>query len=192
MGNVRKNSITCPICDKGTLVSRQGEYVTEVKCGAEKKELRVGNIVWDECDACGEKLFDDTAMRQISDARYGALGLLTPSELKEIRKKIGYTQEQMAAFLGIGNKTYCRWENGTSIQTKSMDTLIRCATRDKMTELQKKERVKQAVDYLTRLKEKRLTHEHGEGEMRFAAHSQDAPSSEIRKLGLKLFKRKDK
>jgi len=191
MGNARENSIRCPICDKGTLVSRQGEFVTEVKCGAEKKELRVGNISWDECDACGEKIFDDDAMRQISDAKYEAVGLLTPSELKEIRKKLGYTQEQMAAFLGIGNKTYCRWENGASIQTKSMDTLIRCATRDKLSELQKKERVKQAVDYLSRLREKRL-HESEEPEMKFAAHSKDVSSLEITKLGQKLFERKDK
>jgi putative zinc finger/helix-turn-helix YgiT family protein len=191
MGKGRENLIRCPICDKGTLVSRQGEFVTEVKCGTAKKELRVGNISWDECDACGEKIFDDVAMRQISDARYEAIGLLTPSELKEIRKKLGYTQEQVAAFLGIGNKTYCRWENGTSIQTKSMDTLIRCATRDKLSELQKGERVRQAVDYLARLKEKRLDGLE-ETEMRFAAHSKDASSSEIKKLGLKLFGRKDK
>src|SRR4030042_5525486 len=181
MGNMRENSTKCPICDKGTLVSRRGEFVTEVKCGAEKKELRVGDISWDECDACGERIFDDNVTRQISDARYEALGLLPPSELKEIRKEIGYTQEEMAAFLGIGNKTYCRWENGTSIQTKSMDTLIRCATRDRLTELQKKERVKQAVDYLARLKGKRL---HGleEEELRVAAHSKDASSSEIKKV----------
>lgn len=191
MGNGRKNSISCPICDKGTLVSKQGEFVTEVKCGAEKKELRVGNISWDECDACGEKIFDHNAMRQINDARYDAVGLLTPSELKEVRKKLGYTQEQMAAFLSIGNKTYCRWENGTSIQTKSMDTLIRCATRDRLNELQRKERVKQAVDYLARLREKRL-HESEESQMKFAAHSKDASSSEITKLGQKLFERKDK
>jgi putative zinc finger/helix-turn-helix YgiT family protein len=191
MGNGRKSSIRCPICDKGTLVPKQGEFVTRVKCGAEKKELRVGNVSWDECDACGEKIFDNNAMRQISDARYDAVGLLAPSELKEIRKKLGYTQEQMAVFLGIGNKTYCRWENGTSIQTKSMDTLIRCATRDRLSELQRKERVKQAVDYLAKLREKRL-HESEESQMKFAAHSKDASSSEITKLGQKLFERKDK
>jgi putative zinc finger/helix-turn-helix YgiT family protein len=191
MGNARKSSIKCPICDKGTLDSRQGDYVVEIKCGTEMKKLSVGNISWDECNACGEKIFDDDAMRQISDARYEALGLLTPSELKEIRKKLGYTQEQMAAFLSIGNKTYCRWENGTSIQTKSMDTLIRCATRDKIIELQRKERIKQAVDYLARLRERR-SHAPGETEMKFAAHSRDASSSEITKLGLKLFERKDK
>lgn len=97
----------------------------------------------------------------------------------------------MAAFLGIGNKTYCRWENGTSIQTKSMDTLIRCATRDKLSELQRKERVKQAVDYLARLREKRLN-ESKEQQMKFAAHSKDASCLEITKLGQKLFERKDK
>jgi putative zinc finger/helix-turn-helix YgiT family protein len=190
MGNERENSIKCPICDRGTLRPRQGEFVTEVRSGTARKELRIGNISWEECDACGEKIFDDDAMKKICDARYEAVGLLTPSELKEIRKKLGYTQEQMAAFLGIGNKTYCRWENGTSIQTKSMDTLIRSATKDKIIELQRKERVKRAVDYLARLREKRL-HTPEETEMKVAAHSKDASSSEIAKLGLKLFERKD-
>jgi hypothetical protein len=60
-----------------------------------------------------------------------------------------------------------------------------------LSELQKKERVKQAVDYLARLKEKRV---HGleEEELRVAAHSKDASSSEITRLGLKLFERKGK
>ena len=33
----------------------------------------------------------------------------------------------MARMLHVGDKSYCRWETGQSIQSKAMDTLIRGA-----------------------------------------------------------------
>lgn len=189
MSSYKENLIKCPICNEGTLHTKQGEFVTELKNGIGKKELKVENLLWEECDTCGEKIFDNDAVKRISDSRYNALGLLTPNELKEIRKKLGYTQEQMAAFLGIGNKTYCRWENGVSIQTKSMDTLIRIATKEKFEELKKKERIEQAKDYLARLKERR-SQIFEKKEMKLAAHSRALSPSEMKKLGSKIFEKK--
>ena len=62
-------------------------------------------------------------------------------KITNIRKKLGLTQEQMANLLNSGNKTYCRWENGTSIQTKSMDNLIRYTVEKEISTLKKRERV---------------------------------------------------
>lgn len=57
--------------------------------------------------------------------RHKRLGLLTPDEIREVRKRTGISATDMAEVLGIGEKTYTRWENGKSIQNKSNDTLIR-------------------------------------------------------------------
>ncbi len=36
----------------------------------------------------------------------------------------------MAQLLGVGDKSYTRWETGASIQNRSNDTLIRLASQD--------------------------------------------------------------
>ena len=57
--------------------------------------------------------------------RYKIAGLLTPAEIKAARTRLGLTQVEMARQLGVGDKSYTRWESGLSIQSKAIDTLIR-------------------------------------------------------------------
>ena len=59
------------------------------------------------------------------------VGLLTSDEIMSIRKKRGWSQEQMAKFLDIGLKDITRYENG-SIQTKAIDNMIRIIANDKI------------------------------------------------------------
>jgi putative zinc finger/helix-turn-helix YgiT family protein len=181
MGNNEKKELICPVCNEGVLRERSGEFTTELKDNNEKKELRIKNISWVECDSCGEKIFDYKGIQQINEARYKILGLLTPAELKSIRKKLDLTQEQMAELLDAGNKTYCRWENGTSIQTKSMDNLIRYTVEKKISDLKKRERVNQAATYLRRLKEG-ISKAADFDEVKLAAHSKNATPSEIEEI----------
>jgi transcriptional regulator with XRE-family HTH domain len=51
---------------------------------------------------------------------------LIPDEIKAIRERAGLSQKEMGERLGVGEKTYIRWENGHSIQNKSIDNMIRC------------------------------------------------------------------
>jgi HTH-type transcriptional regulator/antitoxin MqsA len=52
-------------------------------------------------------------------------GLLTPADIKALRKRIGLTQPQLELLLGAGLKTVTRWEKGTVIQNGATDTLLR-------------------------------------------------------------------
>ena len=46
-------------------------------------------------------------------------------QLKKCRKKLGYTQKEMAKFLGdISIKTYCSWEQGTRSPLKLYQKMI--------------------------------------------------------------------
>ena len=47
--------------------------------------------------------------------RYKIAGLLTLAEIKAARTRLGLTQVEMARQLGVGDKSYTRWENGLSI-----------------------------------------------------------------------------
>ncbi|MGO9015599.1 MAG: type II TA system antitoxin MqsA family protein [Dissulfurispiraceae bacterium] len=52
-------------------------------------------------------------------------GFLTDEDIKRIRKKLGFTQKQMAEKLGVGLKTFARYENLSVRQGKAMDNLLR-------------------------------------------------------------------
>jgi len=56
-------------------------------------------------------------------------GYLTGDDIKSIRKKLGLTQKEMAEKLGVGLKTFARYENFSVRQSKAMDNLLRILER---------------------------------------------------------------
>lgn len=57
---------TCPVCGgKSIRVVRNGSYLTRRR----NRAIAVSGIDYQECECCGEKFFDDTAMNQIEEAR---------------------------------------------------------------------------------------------------------------------------
>ena len=85
------------------------------------------------CKKCGAWLSSNEIEREndicIYDAYKKKAGLLTASEIKEIRVKRGMSQRQLARFLDIGEKDITRYENG-SVQTRSIDNMIRLVGDD--------------------------------------------------------------
>jgi transcriptional regulator with XRE-family HTH domain len=53
------------------------------------------------------------------------MGLLSAQEIREIRLRLGRTQAEMSHLLGVGAKTYCRWESGSFLQSLSFDNYLR-------------------------------------------------------------------
>ena len=82
---------------------------------------------WEECGSCQEKLIPPKLNDVLLSARYERLGLLRPDQIKEVRERAGLTQEEMARFINVGERTYTRWESGRSIHNRSSDNLIRLA-----------------------------------------------------------------
>jgi putative zinc finger/helix-turn-helix YgiT family protein len=87
-------------------------------------------VTWQKCAACGEELLDDSALSKIEAARYQAEGLLSPSEIRGLRKRLRKTQTEMSALLGVGRKTYCRWESGSYRQNSASDRYLRLLIAD--------------------------------------------------------------
>jgi HTH-type transcriptional regulator / antitoxin MqsA len=116
----------CPICAKGHLVSRAGRYETKfTDRGGEIGSLVLPELQREECDACGEVFLDDSATQRLEAARRNAMGLLSASEIRELRRRLCMTQSQISSLLGIGEKTYCRWESGDYIQSVAFDNYLR-------------------------------------------------------------------
>jgi putative zinc finger/helix-turn-helix YgiT family protein len=120
-----QNKIKCPICNEGLLEKIASDYSTFVKDGAREIRILVKNLQRDKCPKCNEEFLPQEALDRIEIEKYQKLELLTPTELKMIREKLSFTQEEMSDLLGVGKKSYFRWENGLSIQNKSIDKYIR-------------------------------------------------------------------
>lgn len=85
------------------------------------------------CVTCGEEFFlpeqMDRSQRLAVDKIREQDGLLTPEEIKRIRRKYAVTQTELETVLGIGPKTVVRWERGTVCQGRAVDTLLRTLDR---------------------------------------------------------------
>lgn len=121
----------CPECKEERLVKRHGEYETVFTSRDEKSyPLIVPDLDWLQCEGCGEVVLDDHAEQLIDSARRKALGLLTPQEIRAVRTRLERTQAGMSALLGIGEKTYWRWESGSYIQSEASDRYLRLLIAD--------------------------------------------------------------
>jgi DNA-binding XRE family transcriptional regulator len=74
---------------------------------------------------CHELFLDDFADERLSDALRAEVGLLSPSEIRQKREALGYTQQHLAHYLRMSMFTISRWETGTQIQQRSMDAFFR-------------------------------------------------------------------
>lgn len=125
-------SLTCPECNKNDLIEKTGLYeTTYVSSGGKTEGLKVPDVTWLECTNCGEQILDDRAMATIESARLKAQGLLSPQEIRAFRLQLGKTQKAMSELLGIGEKTYCRWESGSYVQSEAFDRYIRLLLANK-------------------------------------------------------------
>lgn len=120
----------CPVCGQETLVTRCGEFHLKPPVNIPGDEMVVQDASWFECTSCGEQILGHELSTAIELMRYDRLGLLSPKEIEGIRTRLGLTQVQMAELLGVGDKTYARWEAGKSIHNISSDNLIRLVAQN--------------------------------------------------------------
>jgi len=89
----------------------------------------VPGIEHSECDECGEivvalrdaELLQRRAAHQFRESK----GLLTPDEIRALRRSLGLSQVAFERLLGTGAKTMVRWEKGTVLQSATADRLMR-------------------------------------------------------------------
>lgn len=159
----------CPNCGS-RMEERQGTYRFEPPPNIPGGVMIIPDATWMECENCGERMLPPELDRKLEELSIVRQGLLLPAQIKAIREKLGLTQTQMAERLGVGEKTYTRWESGRSIQNKSSDNLIRLMDRSPdqfaVIEAQRDpDRSLRIADYFTQLGELA-----GESKLAMAAH----------------------
>ena len=116
----------CALCGKPSLRTFKGTYETQfIDREGTLQKVAVPDVVWQECANCGEALLDDAAMQAIEAARRHAMDLLSPRDIRDLRSRLHKTQREMSRLLGVGEKTYCRWESGAYVQSEAFDRYLR-------------------------------------------------------------------
>jgi len=91
--------------------------------------IAVPGVEHGACGDCGEVYLSlDAAERlQVEAVRMSkaARGLLTPGEIRELRRSFAMSQAAFEELLGVGPKTVIRWEKGTVFQGATADRLMR-------------------------------------------------------------------
>ena len=77
------------------------------------------------CKDCDFEYLDDESEQLKHEAICSHLGVLSPDEIRRIRKGFGMTQAEFAQVTGIGVASLNRWENGLTIQTHAYDRYLR-------------------------------------------------------------------
>jgi len=121
--------VKCPECGQGQLrtITRTEEF--DFDLGDEIVKVRAENVPVEKCDKCGEVMSGPAAAKVRHEAICRAVRLLTPSEIKAIRDRLGWSQQHLADLTGIGIATVSRWERGRLLQNRS-NNLVLQAIRD--------------------------------------------------------------
>ncbi|MGP4932911.1 type II toxin-antitoxin system MqsA family antitoxin [Pseudoalteromonas nigrifaciens] len=121
-----KNTSVCSICEEGELHAQVGSNPVEYK--NTHKELPMH---YSECECCGSEITlpeqSRTNKRLMIAFKKEVDGLLTGSQLKELRNTLGLTQAEAARIFGGGPVAFSKYEADDVTQSEAMDKLLRLA-----------------------------------------------------------------
>ena len=113
----------CRHCQQGTFELVQ---ITHVENVAQDNPLTIPDVWVDRCNHCGEIIFPGDTVHFIESVVAEQTEQLTGRELERIREDLGVeTQDEMSEVLGLGTKTYHKWESDAQYPTRSMSYYIR-------------------------------------------------------------------
>ena len=69
----------------------------------------------------GEWCYTAEAIKIIDLTKLKYANIILPSQIRNIRERFGMTQEEMCDMLGLGARTWTRWETGAVIPTLAMN-----------------------------------------------------------------------
>ncbi|RUO46461.1 type II toxin-antitoxin system MqsA family antitoxin [Pseudidiomarina donghaiensis] len=114
---------TCPFCGKGKLHEDQKKQRYELQ-GQSITILQPGIY----CDTCDEAILEPEHLRatrrELQTFRARIEGILSPDEIKKIRKKIGLNQRQAGTLFGGGKNAFSRYEQGELAPPKAVSLLL--------------------------------------------------------------------
>ena len=115
----------CAVCGEVSVAKCHIRYKAEVRHDGKLHTFSIASLGIDQCERCGEQFFTASTDEEINLALRSHLGLLPPNEIRAGIALCDVNQKEFAQHLGIAAETVSRWLTGASIQTRSLDKLMR-------------------------------------------------------------------
>ncbi len=116
----------CAVCGEGILHPQLGKSAVEYKGQSNELDLH-----FSLCDVCGSELSDAAQLRTNKRAMVAFKkqvdGLLTGTEVRALREKLGINQAEAAQVFGGGPVAFSKYESNDVTQSEAMDKLLRLA-----------------------------------------------------------------
>ena len=113
----------CPICN-----GKLNKETYKKNMSYKNKTLTI-EMNGDYCEECEEGFFSDEEQALVTNrillAKRKADNLLTPENVRRIRKKVKLTQKEAQEIFGGGVNAFSKYERAEVTQPRSTDTLLR-------------------------------------------------------------------
>ncbi|MGD1278699.1 MAG: type II TA system antitoxin MqsA family protein [Tepidisphaeraceae bacterium] len=121
----KRYPIRCAECGKNEVRPATVRHVMQKNHDGRMYDLVIEDLPVTKCDACGEIYFTNESDDRISASLRERLGVLSPEQIRANLESLGMNQKQLAECLGVAAETLSRWLNGSMIQSRSLDNLLR-------------------------------------------------------------------
>ena len=118
-----KGNFVCPNCGSRNIQTSQKQYCFPY--GVEENQVELSTEVPVRiCAGCGFEFLDYVGQNVCHEAVCRYLGVMTPSQIKGLRKLYNLTQAQFREITKLGEATLSRWERGLVIQNQAYDNYL--------------------------------------------------------------------
>ncbi len=114
----------CPQCGETSITTCSHHHTFTYGSGDTAATLEV-DLPLRRCGACDLEYLDHEGERLKHEAVCRHLRVLSPAEIRGIRKSLGMTRAVFAEITGLGEATLNRWENGAVVQNLANDRYLR-------------------------------------------------------------------
>jgi len=113
----------CPDCGSNKIEMSEENHTFTYGRAEDKVDLRV-KVPVQTCSECRASFIDHIAEEICHEAVCQHLGVMTPSQIKGLRKLYNLTQAQFREITKLGEATLSRWERGLVIQNQAYDNYM--------------------------------------------------------------------
>jgi putative zinc finger/helix-turn-helix YgiT family protein len=118
-------NLTCVECGTRTMVPVSERYVAEIRHDGRPLAIDIPKLDYFRCSQCGNAILPDAADEVIGLEVRRLAKLLMPDQIAKLRDRFGLSRGQLAEQLDVGEATVRRWEEGTQIQSRAVDRMLR-------------------------------------------------------------------
>ena len=114
----------CPQCGEDSVATYWHHDTFKYGSGDSAPMLYV-DLPVRRCEPCDFEFLDHEGEQLRHEAVCRHLGVLSPAEISDIRKRLGMTRAAFAEVTGLGDATLNRWEHGAAVQNLAYDRYLR-------------------------------------------------------------------